>query len=155
MVRHRNGFALIGAERHEILGQQSFDVLRVVNDFVLATEVWKFTAYLMEAVRARRNDCFDFVAVQRFNHALRQRLVQVFIAHATCRVAVTRFFLSKNGEAHVGRLHDARERHSCFLRTIVKRSHAAHPEQQIHFFAACDHFRRRGDMHALGPAGAF
>ena len=64
---------------------------------------------------------------------------------------MTGFFLSKDGELHVGRLQDARERHRDLLRPIVEAAHASHPEEDVGLLAGRSHFGHGGDVHPLGP----
>jgi hypothetical protein len=53
VVGHHELLAVVRAERHQLLLQQSLDVGRVVDDLVVATELRELVAHLVEAVWAR------------------------------------------------------------------------------------------------------
>ncbi len=126
----------------------------MVDDLVVAAELRKLVADLVEAVRAARDDRLHLVAVERLDRVLREHLIQILVAHAARRIAVALFFLAEDREVDVRSLEDARERDGDLLRAVVERSHAADPEQHVGALAALHHLGHRRDVHPLRPVRA-
>src|SRR6266566_4577415 len=102
-----------------------------MDDFVVSAKLRKLVAHLMEAVRTAGDDRLHLVAVECADRVLGQHLVQILVAHATSRIAVTVLLLAEDREVDLARLENSRKRDGDLLGTIVERPHATDPEQDV------------------------
>src|SRR5688572_16597878 len=126
----------------------------MVNDLVVAAELWELVPDLMKAVRTARDDREHLVAVQRLDRVLREHLVEVLVSHAPGGVAMAMLFLAENREANAAGLEDASEGYGDFLGAIIEGAHAPDPEQDVRTLPALVQLRHRGDVEAIRPARA-
>ena len=102
--------------------------LGVVNNVVVATNLWVLALEGVEAVRAGDNNfgCFNFI--QHLNILLGLHLVQEFITSAPGRVSRTGFAIAKDHELHTSSIKKFSNGFGSCLGTIFKRSCAANPK---------------------------
>src|SRR5581483_7183958 len=159
-----------------IVGQKFFDEDGMMNNIVVAADLWVLVLDRVEAVWTGRDDgamlCRDggaaiagsvpivtvaqrgeikAVVVQRLNILLSLHLPQVLVADATSWIARAGLLGTEDGEIDVGRLQDLRHRGCDLLVAAVERTHAANPVEHIGIRI----LRHQGNAQVSGPFGAF
>ena len=76
--------------------------------FEVSAEVWVLILDGVEAVRADGDDLLHIVAIKGVYVLLRHDLVEVFVAHATRRIAGASLLHTEYGEIHACSLQDGR-----------------------------------------------
>src|SRR5207245_4240823 len=102
VIGHLAGNRAVFTDPQPAGGQQSIQVYGVMNDLERTTQLAIFVADDVEAMRACGHDraLVHAVAVQRFDVARCEDLIDVVVAHASSRIAGARLLLTEDGEAH-------------------------------------------------------
>ena len=98
------------------VGDEGFEVLGVVEDFVVATDLFVLVAEGVHAVRAAGYDEFGPDGVEGCDVFVGQLAVEVFVAGAAGAVAGAALFFAEDGEVDFGVVEEFDEGAGGFLR---------------------------------------
>ena len=107
------------------------DELAVVHHLVVTAEVRILVLYRVKAVGARSHYLLDVIFLERLDVLLRQRLVQVLVAHSSRGVSGAGLLVAQDSEVHFGPLEYGRHRARDSLASLLQRRRASYPEQDL------------------------
>ena len=112
-------------------GGKRVQKFRVVKHLIVAAEAGIFVLQRVEAVRTGRHDLFHIVAIESFDVFGDEHLCQILVSGPACRITVTLFLGSQNGEANPGGIQQPDHGTANLLVSLIIGPGASHPEQHV------------------------
>ena len=100
----------------------------MMNDFIVAIELFVLLAERLQAMRTRRNNFLHVIVIQRLHVFVDQSLREILVPHPACGIAVAFLFRTQDCELDSCKLHQLCKALRYFFVTGIVRPGASYPE---------------------------